>query len=76
MTNFIDKTKIKKEGKNTVFKKTLVANMKVSTSSSEPSSFQNVELILRDRDYGDVFLAWDFDESDKAIYFGIAGDEF
>ena len=76
MTTFINKNKVKESAK-TVF--TRVINHDGTSSRNlilQPVEFDYVELIGIDSSYGAVFKAYDEGESDFALYFGIAGDEF
>ena len=41
----------------------------------KPSDFINVEFIGHDRQYGDVFKAWNDDPQQFTLYFGTKGDE-
>ena len=67
----------KKESKKTVFKKYITSNSSVEKAISEPSCYDNVLHIGYDKDYGDVFKAWnDNSPNDFVIYFGAKGDEF
>lgn len=76
MTTFINKNKVKEQVK-TVFTKVINHDGTPSRSTTlQPVEFDYVELIGIDSSYGAVFKAYDEGESDFALYFGIAGDEF
>lgn len=78
MTNYIrlDGNK-KKEPKETIFLKYVEANRAPNEPISKPKSFDNVLHLGHDKNYGDVFKAWnDNDHDNFSLYFGVAGDEF
>lgn len=66
----------KKEGKKkTVFNK-FVGHDNVYEAKIPPQAYDNVLFICNKKLYGDVFLAWDDDDSEGSLYFGEKGDEF
>lgn len=76
MTTFINKNKVSEPVK-TVF--TRVINHDGTSSRNlifQPDEYDYVELIGIDSSYGSVFKAYDKNDSDFVLYFGIAGDEF
>lgn len=76
MTTFINKNKVKEPVK-TVFTRAINSDGSSCRSTTlQPVEFDYVELIGIDSSYGAVFKAYDEGESDFALYFGIAGDEF
>jgi len=76
MTNYLTMEKCqKKASKKTVFKKA-VDNDKIINTRVSPEDWENVQFLYHDIQYGDVFLAWDYDPEERTIYFGEKGDEF
>ena len=64
-------------GKKTVFTRYVEDDSTVvECSNEEPSDWDNVLYLGNDRDYGDVFKAWNSDGRYFMIYFGEKGDEF
>ena len=67
----------KKENKKTVFEKMVYPSSAGLPDMEEPKGWDNVMHLYEDKEYGDVFLAWDDGkEDDRNIYFGKKGDEF
>ena len=76
MTQFIDKTKTKKDSaKKTVFTQYFSKMMEPGYAVRLPETFAFVEFIGRSKAYGDVFKAWDAD-GDFVLYMGVKGTEF
>ena len=76
MTQFIDKTKTKKDSaKKTVFTAYFSKMMEPGYATRLPESFAFVEFIGTSKAYGDVFKAWDID-CDFILYMGVKGTEF
>ena len=74
MTKFINRI-ADKPIKPTTFKFLLDCEYSKQEATEQPSGFTNVEFIGHDRQYGDVFKAWDHDPQQFTLYFGIKGDE-
>ena len=75
-TNFMTLNSEKQEPKKTVFEKQVNGDLVVEDATFTVDEFKNVLYIGSDRDYGDVFKAWDYAENSFYIFFGTAGDEF
>lgn len=76
MTKFILMEPIAKpERKKTVFYK-FVSTSCIETAEYQPNDYHNVMFLWHDEDYGDVFIAWYDNPSNRTIFFGTKGDEF
>lgn len=76
-TKYTSLDKEEKEFKKTVFNKFISNDLKIKNTICEPQSFENVLYLGYDKEYGDVFKAWDNKENNRfTIFFGIKGDEF
>ncbi len=81
MTKFIDGSKRnepKKEVKKTVFTHSVNRIKEIIVAKLQPKDYDYVEFLFHDKDYGDVFKAWDdaHDDNDIALFFGTKGDEY
>lgn len=61
--------------KKTKFNSYLAVNS-IITCNQQPEGYDNVLFIGHDDVYGDVFKAWNNEESMFTLYFGEKGDEF
>ena len=75
-TTFMTLNCEKQELNKTVFEKQITPCSIIEETTWSPDQFKNVLYIGSDKDYGDVFKAWDDDENYFFIFFGTAGDEF
>ena len=63
--------------KKTKFTAYLNSKIVIIPTNMLPESFDHVDFIGNDKDYGDVFKAYhNIDLNQFTIYFGIKGDEF
>ena len=78
MTKFNKKFgEVKKESRQTVFKKSVRRDFTITSTTNRPSDFDNVNWVGHDKSYGDVFICYNNgNENDFIIFFGTAGDEF
>jgi hypothetical protein len=67
----------RKEVKKTVFNKIVNSKLEIEEAISTPEQYNNVLYLGKDKDYGDVFKAWDNNTDENfTIFFGVKGDEF
>lgn len=78
MTKFSKKFgEVKKESRQTVFKKVIDSDFTINEAVDNPSDYENINWVGHDQLYGDVFFCYDNDkENNFVIFFGTAGDEF
>ena len=61
----------------TVFTRVVDSSFNIRKAGNEARDFENVVFIGHDRNYGDVFKAYNNGkENDFCLFFGDAGDEF
>lgn len=75
MTTFVNKGNSKIANK-TIFTHTIDVNREIVETGQKPKDYEFVELIGIDSIYGAVFKAYDHDDDDFILFFGITGDEF
>ena len=80
MTKFrrinLEKSNDKKCPKKTVFNNYVTSYLNIASAKIPPDDYEVVIHIGMDRQYGDVFVAYNDDPNKFFIYFGEAGDEF
>lgn len=76
MTKFIDRNKVNKKVKPTIFTRCINERFNVIETNTNGNDFDYVEFIGRDLRYGDTFKAWNNGaETNFTLYFGIKGEE-
>lgn len=68
-----------KKGKSTKFRKKLTGDLLIENNPGidyDPEHYKNIVHIGKDIMYGDVFKAYDEDESNFTLFFGKKGSEF
>ena len=75
MTTFVNKSNNKIANK-TIFTHIISSVESIKPTSQSPKQYNFVELLGITSHYGAVFKAYDTDEHDFTLFFGIAGDEF
>ena len=75
MTAFVNKSNREIVNK-TVFTHVIHIDRRVRETNLKPEDYKVVELIGIDSIYGAVFKAYDHDDDDFTLFFGMVGDEF
>ena len=69
----LDTTKV---GTKTIFTHVLTIQKELNEAQCTPEIYDNVLWLGFDNSYGDVFKAWDNNDTNFYIYFGKKGTEF